>query len=249
LGNLFYCELLKLKRSKILLISFLGAMVTPVMMIVDGIKVHYTDPGKIITLEQMYDSCSLYTMLLFGLIVYVVFAAYLFSREHTEHTLKTILTIPVSKFSFIISKYVLLLIWIIVLTLISWAGISILSAAYSAFFPIAGFSVGIAAKYLGEMLFGGIMMFLTITPFVFLALWTKGLVVPVIAAAAIVMGNVALYNEALGALYPWTASCLLVKGGTAETGYPLSLVTGLIGLVSMLGFMASVIYFAKEDIK
>lgn len=247
--NLVYCELLKLKRSKMLLISFLGALVTPTMMFADGVKIHYSHPDTIITLEAFYDSCSLYTMMLFGLIVYAVIAAYLFSREHTERTLKTILTVPVSKFKFMISKFMMLFIWIMMLSLISWASMFVLASLYGAIYGIAEFSIAIAMKYLGEMIFGGILMFLTISPFAFLAIWTKGLVVPIIAAATIAMGNVALSNEALGALYPWTASYLLVTGRMAETGYPYLLAIGLIALVSILGFLASVIYFQKEDVK
>lgn len=79
--NLVYCEILKLKRSKMLPISFLGTLVTPVMMVAEGIKRFYSEPDAIITLAGFYNGCSLYTMLLFGLIVYAVIAAYLFSRN------------------------------------------------------------------------------------------------------------------------------------------------------------------------
>jgi len=249
LVNLLYCELLKLKRSKMLLISFLGALVTPSMMIADGIKIHYSKPDTIITFADLYDSCSLYTMMLFGLIVYSVIAAYLFSREYTEKTLKTILTVPVSKLTFIISKFIMLFIWIMALTLISWASMFVLAALFGAAFEIAEFSTVVAVKYLGEMVLGGIFMFLTITPFAFLAIWTKGLVVPIITAAAIAMGNVALSNEALGALYPWTASLMLIRGEITQTGYPYLLVITLIAVVSIFGFLASIIYFQREDIK
>ncbi|WP_347767808.1 hypothetical protein [Gorillibacterium sp. CAU 1737] len=54
----------------------------------DGVRFYYSKPGEVIRLEQFYSSFSLYTLLLFGLIVYSVIAAYLFSREHTEATLR-----------------------------------------------------------------------------------------------------------------------------------------------------------------
>jgi bacitracin transport system permease protein len=232
-----------------LLISFLGGVVTPMMMIVDAVKIHYSDPTTAITLESLYHSCSLYSMLLVGLIVSTVIAAYLFSREHTERTLKIILTIPVSKHSFIASKFVMLLIWVTALSAISWASMFVFALPYHAVFGIAEFDVAVAVRYLGEMLLGGVLLFLTISPFAFLALWTKGLVVPIIAATSITMGNAALTNEALGALYPWTASYLLVHGSIAQTGYSYALAAGLVAFVSILGFLASVVYFQQEDIK
>ncbi|MFF2483579.1 ABC transporter permease [Paenibacillus sp. NPDC058071] len=246
--NLVYCELLKLRRSKMVLISFLGALTTPVMLTVEGVKKYYWEPEADITLAGFYNGSFLYTMLLFGLIVYAVFAAYLFSREHTEKTLKTILTVPVSKTSFILSKFVTLFIWIMALTVISWAGMFLLAAIYGALFEISAFSLAVAAGYLGKMLFGGALMFFTLTPIVFIALWTKNVVAPIIATAAIVMVNVALSNEALGALFPWTSTYLWVEGRLEETGFPYPVAIGLIALVSILGFLASVLYFQREDV-
>ncbi len=232
-----------------LLISFLGALVTPFMMIADGIKIHFSHPELPITLMGFYNGCNLYIMILFGLIVYTVIAAYLFSREHTEKTLKTILTVPVSKISFILSKFIMLFIWIMTLTIVSWAGMFILAALYKVLFGLAEFSLAVAIPYFGKMLLGGILMFLMSSPFAFLALWTKGLVVPIIAAATIVMGNVALSNEALGAVFPWTAITLLIDDKIGQTGFSYALVIGLILSVSIFGFVASIVYFQKEDIK
>ncbi|WP_010271590.1 ABC transporter permease [Paenibacillus senegalensis] len=249
MANLIYCELLKLKRSKMLLISFLGALVTPLMMIADGMKVHFSEPDIEITLSGLYFSCSLYTMVLFGPVVYSVIAAHLFSREHSEQTLKTVLTVPVSKLSFMASKFIMLLIWIMGLTLVTWAAMFILGAAFGAVFGIAEFSFMVAIRYLGEMIPGGLLMFLTVSPFAYLAVRSKGLVLPIIAAATVVMGNVGLSNEALGALYPWTAIYLVVSGGIAQTGYPVSIAVALIALVSILGFLLSFVHFHREDIK
>jgi bacitracin transport system permease protein len=249
LVNLIYCELLKLKRSKMLLISFLGALVTPIMMIVDGIRTHYAHPEIVNTLADLYDSCLFYTMIIFGLLVYTVIAAYLFSREYSEKTLKTVLTVPVPKLSLIASKFNMLFIWIIALTLVSWVSTFILAATYNVIFGIAEFSMTVALRYLGKMLLGGVLMFLTLSPFAFLAEWTKGIVVPVIVAATVLMGNAALSNEALGALFPWTATLLLINGKITGIGYLNTFAISLIALVSILGFLASVIYFQKEDIK
>ncbi len=246
--NLIYCELLKLKRSKMLLISFLGAWVTPIMMMVDGIRTHYAHPEIVNTLADLYDGCLLYTMLIFGLLVYTVIAAYLFSREYSEKTLKLVLTVPVPRRSLIASKFSLFFFWIMALTVVSWASTFILAAAYHAIWGMAEFSAAVAAQYLGKMLLGGVLMFLTLSPFAFLAEWTKGLAVPVMAAATILMGNAALANEAIGALFPWTATLLWINGKITGD-YLNTLAISLIALVSVLGFFASLIYFQKEDIK
>lgn len=249
MGNLIYCEFLKLKRSKMLLISFLGALVTPSMIFADAVKIYFSHTDTVITLEDVFDNCSFYSVLLFGVIVYTVIAAYLFSREHTEKTLKTIITVPVSKNAFMLSKFVMLFIWIITLTLITWAGMYALAALYGAFFPVEEFYFSVAMKYLGIMLFGGAVMSVLSTPFVYLALKTKGIVVPIIAAATVVMGNAALSNEKIGALFPWTAVTMFMNGKIDETGYPLWLSVLIVAGVSLTGFALAMIYFNKEDIK
>jgi bacitracin transport system permease protein len=239
----------KLKRSKILLISFLGALVTPGLVFANGVRTHYLRPDVVVKMADFYNYCITYSMLMFGLIVYVVIAAYLFSREYAENTLKTILTVPVRKLTFIISKFSMLFIWVMVLTLVSWASIYIITALYSIMFGLAEFGAAVAFEYLVKMTLAGVLMFLTISPFAFLSMRSKGIVVPVIAAATVAMGNVVIYSESLAALFPWAASYLLVRGEIAQTGYPLYLVIGLIAVVSIFGFAVSIIYFQREDIK
>src|SRR5699024_5493221 len=64
---------------------------------------------------------NLYTVLIIGVPLYGVVTTYLFNREYMENTLKNILTIPVSRIGFIVSKMLLLFIWIMMLTLIAWS--------------------------------------------------------------------------------------------------------------------------------
>ena len=89
--DLIYCEILKLKRSKMLLISILGALAAPGMLLLECLQTHFEHPEKIFTLADIYDSLLLYTIILMNLLVYIIIASYLFSREYTEKTLKNIL--------------------------------------------------------------------------------------------------------------------------------------------------------------
>lgn len=121
--------------------------------------------------------------------IYVAIAAYLFSREYTESTLKTILPIPISRTKLLIGKFCTLLLWIVMLTLVTWAGIFIVCGLYDAVFTLEGYSLLVAIVWLPKFLFGSILMFLTVSPFVFVAMKTKGFVAPMIGSAVIVMGT------------------------------------------------------------
>ena len=111
--NLISCELLKLKRSKMVLISVAGVLSTPLLMLIEALQTHFDKPEIIFTLSDIYSDSVLYSMLLVNIMIYVAIAAYLFSREYTESTLKTILPIPISRTKLLIGKFCTLLLWIV----------------------------------------------------------------------------------------------------------------------------------------
>lgn len=247
--NLIYCEITKLKRSKIVLISLLGVLATPLMMFTECIQNHFKYPERIFTLSDVYDDSLLYVMLLTNMMVYVAITAYLFSREYSENTLKTILPIPVSRTRLLVSKFLTLLLWIIILTIVTWIGILILSGVYNMIFGMSGFGIFAAFKWLIKFLAGNILIFVTMSPFAYIAQRSRGFVAPVIAAAVVVMGNAALSNQDVGMLYPWTAIFFIIKGKTGSTGYPVSLAAAIIFIVSLVSFFITFNYFRKEDLK
>lgn len=247
--NLISCELLKLKRSKMLFISILGVMSIPFMMFVESVQMHFEHPNLVFTLSDIYDDSLLYIMILANMMIYVAITAYLFSREYTESTLKSVLPIPISRAKLMTSKFCTLLLWIVLLTLVTWAGILVSSGLYHAVFYLEGYSLLAAIGWLPKFLFSSVLMFLTLSPFAFIAQKTKGFVAPVIASAVIVMGSAALSNQELGALYPWTATFFLIDGRIESTGYPLALAIGIIILVSVIGFFMTFRHFQKEDLK
>lgn len=243
--NLLYCEFLKLKRSKMLLISVLGAMVAPIMVFAGLVKAKITEPDKIITYWDMLEQTNLYVLLLFGVIVYGVIAAYLFSREYTENTLKAVLTVPVSKGAFLTSKFLMLFVWMMILTAVAWVVTLILSVIGNA----AEFSVDIIVESLKEYFLGAFLLYFTMSPFVFITLWLKNLVTPIIATATAVLGNVALANEDLGVLFPWTSPYLIASGDIVKYSYSTETALTIILAVFSIGIFASFIYFEKEDVK
>ena len=84
--NLISCELLKLKRSKMVLISVAGVLSTPLLMLIEALQTHFDKPEIIFTLSDIYSDSVLYIMLLVNIMIYVAIAAYLFSRElHRKH--------------------------------------------------------------------------------------------------------------------------------------------------------------------
>lgn len=103
------------------LISILGSVVAPFMVVVASyVHMKTENPAQLITFDEIFYETNLYTVLIIGVPLYGVITAYLFGREYLEDTLKNLLTIPVSRISYIMSKLVILFMWIMLLTLVSW---------------------------------------------------------------------------------------------------------------------------------
>src|SRR5699024_12394207 len=98
-----------------ILLSIAGAAVAPLVVVVATYMNEPSTPFK-----ELFYNVNLYTVLIIGAPLYGEVTTYLFKREYVENTIKNILTIPVSRVSFIMSKTLLLFTWIMMLTMIAW---------------------------------------------------------------------------------------------------------------------------------
>ena len=247
--KLIYCEFLKLRHAKMIPISILGAVAVPFMMFVEVIQMHAEHPEQQILLHAVYEDSILYMLLLANMMVSVAIASYLFSREYEENTWKTILPIPISRTKILVGKFCTLFLWDFFLTLVSWACILFFGGICHVTFGMAEYSLITALKWIPDYFLLTVLMFITTSPFIYIAQRTKGFVAPMIASAVIVLGSAALCNQKWGALYPWTASVLLLKRKIVSTGYPVWLSMAIILVVSGVGFLLTFSYFKKEDLK
>ena len=103
-------EFLKLKHSKIFLLTVLGALSIPSLLYIGLLT------GEHATFQGILDYCATYACSLFYIIIFTIIIAYIFGREYTEHTLKTILTTPLSKTKLLIGKYLMFFIWAFIIT-------------------------------------------------------------------------------------------------------------------------------------
>lgn len=90
------------------------------------------------------------------------------------------------------AKFAILLIWVLLLTLVTWGGVLVLSSIYHRFFDLAGYSLLVAGEWLIRFLFGNLMIFLTLPVFAYIGIKAKGFVAPVMASSVIVMGGTLL---------------------------------------------------------
>ena len=107
-------EFIKLKHSKIFLLTVLGALTLPFLLYLSLIS------GNADGFESMLLACNQFTGSMFNIVLFAIVVSYIFGREYTEHSLKTMMTIPLSRGKFILGKYLMLFIWTMILVAITF---------------------------------------------------------------------------------------------------------------------------------
>lgn len=241
--NLLYTELLKLKRAKMLIVSLVGSAAAPIMTFIGFLDMKAKKPGTPVHIEEVFYNTNLYILLLIGTLLYGVITAFLFNREHEEDTLKNLLTIPVSRTGIIMSKLALLFLWIMTLSAAAW----LVTFALALLGQFEGWSAAILLQTFKQFIIGGGLLFLLTTPTMFICFLFKNYVPSIIFTSVITMSNVALVNREYKALHPWSAVEVIAHHNVVPQ-YPLYYSYAAILLTSVIGLIATVVYFKKVDI-
>lgn len=232
-------EFLKLKRSKIFLLSILGAILPPLLMF---IAVTSFDEGQ--TFEMLFTNVNMYMSAMFAVMIFAIIISYLFGREYNEHTLKTMLTIPVSRTKFLLSKYVMFLVWIVILTVVT--SLSTLIFGFAA--GLEGFALKLFAESFAQLLYANVLLFLTFSPFVFISLFITNMVPAMVGGAGLSLVNLMVYGQNWAPFVPWVCPYLIASGEIAEYATGVSVSYGIILATFLIGIAISYIYFTRTDV-
>ena len=232
-------EFLKLKRSNIFLLSLIGAILPPLLMF---IAVFAFDEGH--TFELLFSNVNMYMSALFAILLYAIMISYLFGREYNEHTLKTMLTIPVSRGKFLLSKYVMFLVWILILTVVTTLSTMVLGFVAG----LDGFSLKLFIDSFAQLLFANVLLFLTFSPFVFISLFITNMVPAMVGGAGLALVNMMIYGQTWAPYVPWVCPYLIASGEIAEYSASITLSYAVILATFAIGLLISYIYFTKTDV-
>ena len=227
-------ELIKLKHSKIFLLTVLGALTFPFLLYLSLIS------GTADGFESMLRACNQFTGSMFNIVLFAIVVSYIFGREYTEHTLKTMMTIPISRGKFILGKYLMFLI-LVAITFLSTCIFGYLGGVNH--ITLTG-AIGCCK----EIFITNILLFLSFTPFVFLSLIVPNMVAAMVTGAAFSIGNLMISSTKYAPYFPWSSSYLI--GANEIANYSCSTATSLaiILAASAAGAIISYIYFTKKDV-
>lgn len=232
-------EFLKLKRSNIFLLSIMGAILPPLLMFIATFAFDETQ-----TFEMLFSSVNMYMSALFAILLFAIMISYLFGREYNEHTLKTMLAIPVSRGKFLLSKYVMFLVWILILTVVT----SVSTLVFGFVAGLDGFSVKIMVDGFAQLLFANVLLFLTFSPFVFVSLLITNMVPAMVGGAGLTLVNMLIYGQTWAPYVPWVCPYLIASGEIAEYSASITVSYGIILATFAIGLIISYIYFTRTDV-
>ncbi len=232
-------EFLKLKRSNIFLLSLMGAVLPPLLMF---IAVFAFDEGS--TFDMLFTNVNMYMSALFAIMLFSIMISYLFGREYNEHTLKTMLTIPISRGKFLASKYVMFLVWILILTVVT----SLSALVFGFIAGLEGFTLKLFMDSFAQLLFANVLLFLTFSPFVFLSLFITNMVPAMVGGAGLTLVNMLIYGQTWAPYVPWVCPYLIASGEIAEYATSPTVSYGVILVTFLIGLAISYIYFTKTDV-
>ena len=232
-------EFLKLKRSNIFLLSLGGAILPPLLMFIA-----VTAFGEGSTFEVLFTNVNMYMSALFAVLLFAIIIAYLFGREYNEHTLKTMLTIPISRRKFLLAKYVMFLVWILIITVAT----TLSTVIFGFVAGLEGFTLKLFIESFAQLLFANVLLFLTFSPFVFLSLFITNMVPAMVGGASLTLVNMLVYGQNWAPYVPWVCPYLIASGEIADYSVSATVSYGIILATFVIGLAISYIYFTKKDV-
>lgn len=220
--NFIKTEFIKLKSSRLFFLSLLTGFIPPLLMYIGVLETLVDDPFYVLKFAMLFRETNLYMTGLFAVFVLCIIISYLIGREYNEHTLKLVLTSPVSKIKYLVGKYIVFIIWALLLFVITFVGTILVGL----FVGGVGLTFDLALQYLGQLLIGGFLLCLVMTPFIFLSMIMKNIVPSMIVGGMLVLANLLSYSCSWGPYSPWMA-CYIISSNTMAD-YSVGILTPLL---------------------
>lgn len=239
--KLLYTECLKLRRSSMILISTAGAAFTPFMTFLlysksGGPKADFSD-------YALYTNW--FSTLLTGVLLYGLITIYVFNREHEDDTLKHLLTLPVSRLLILTSKLLIVFLWMLLMTFISF----ILVVIFSKLGSFQNITIHLILQSFYNYLISAGLLFLLMCPIMLIVLLKKGYVPALAFSIMMVVASFVILSSKYAVFFPWSAITIYINPKMFPINYPIwyYLISTLI--TSILSFIMSSLYFLNKDVQ
>ena len=227
-------EFLKLKYSRMGYFIVGGAAFTPMALLMLVIILNNDNKYDSVTFLEYMAMVLKFFLSIVGITVYNCIAAEIMAREFRMDTVKSQLTIPISRSSFVFIKLLTISIILLGMTIISF----FLGVVLSIGLEIKGFTLGVAYELFWVYLKAGVLMLPFAYFTVYLVLIFRQTLMPMVINVIILIGTSVLGNTEIFAVFPWTAPFRIIFISSAGIDLNHSIgrsyfVIYLLGILSM----------------
>lgn len=225
------------------IVGVVGSFVAPFMNFFVMLKNRPYMPNKTIEFYQYISQTNLLTAYFLGVLLFGLLTTYIFNREYEDDTLKSILTIPVSRTSLIMSKLIVLFIWIELLVIITF-GLALIFGALGGF---EGFTIQVVLEYLRVYLLTGFLLLLLCQTVAFITLLFRSYLPSIAFTIMAIVTVTVISNSKYIVFFPWT-SHLVILGYVEDLVYPTYYAWISILSTFAISLICSIVYFKRTDI-
>lgn len=243
--RLVLTEILKLRRSYMVLIGLAGSAVVPflIFLMVAG---YANQTNTLPEMPHYLNQALLFDSALVGLLLYGLLISYVFNREFQDDTMKSVLTVPVGRIGLLAAKLIVVLAWITVMMFFTVALIH-------GFGFLGGFVDGgaeLALEYLGRFLLAGVLIFLLATPVIFISLAFRSYAAAIAFTIVVTVGTIVVMQTEYSPTFPWSAAVEIVMPvEEPNLKFAPYVKWGSVTATAAVSLLASGLYFARRDVQ
>lgn len=252
-----WTESLKVRKSKMLLATIIAFSFIAIMM---GLLVlaskHPEIAGKSATISAKasaigkadwpsYFDLLIQIILALGTLAFGIVSSWVFGREYSDRVIKDLLALPVSRSTIVLSKFIIVMIWSILLSLTLFA-----------FGFLTGLAVNLAdwsnkTFYHALVTFAGSSIFtiLLCTPVAFVASFSRGYILPIaFAISTLIMTQfISIGAPSVMPYFPWAIPALYSGVAGAELPQPGVVSYIILGFTSISGLFGTAAWWRFAD--
>ncbi len=175
---------------------------------------------------------------LIGIIGFGFVTAWVFGREYMEHTMKDLLALPVSRTSIVLAKFMLVVLWCVLLTVVMLVT-GLLTGMVAG---IPGWSPDLFFGHLPVFFIAAILTILLVTPIGFISSCSRGIVAPIAFVILVLIMAQIFTVVGWGPYFPWSVpGVYTVPSGTGglqmvTASYIILIATSLAGLLGTIAW-------------
>ena len=253
----FLAESLKVYRSKMLWITILTfSFITVMIGLFVFISMHpdlVSDSSVISTKASFIGRADWPSYFIFlyqviaaiGLMGFSFLISWVFGREYSDRTVKDLLALPISRFMIVISKFIVAIIWCILLSLV----VFFLGLITGIIVKIPGWSGESAIQAFLIFIMTTILTIILSLPSAFFASCGRGYLLPIgfIILIMIITQFIVAGLPGIAPFFPWAVPALYCCAGGPEISHPEAISYIIVVFTSFIGIIGTLAWWRFAD--